>query len=103
MNKTEADFSAALTENMKKAGAVLSADFSRELAQIEKNGALRWVQTLLKRGIETPGFDQLAERGQLSLSVEAVVVRAAFGALFTDDEINLCFDRLCEQGYYNVR
>ena len=91
----------ALLANMKRAETVLQADFSREIGLIEKNGALRFLQQLLRRKQESPGFPALAKCGKLELSAEAVVVRPEFSTLFTDDEVNCCFDRLCSNGYYS--
>ena len=79
-NPSETVLQNALLANMKRAETVLQADFSREIGLIEKNGALRFLQ---------------------QLSAEAVVVRPEFSTLFTDDEVNCCFDRLCSNGYYS--
>lgn len=100
-NPSETALQNALLSNMKRAEAVLQADFSREIGLIEKNGALRFLQQLLRRNQESPGFPALAKCGKLELSAEAIIVRSEFGALFTDDEVNLCFDRLCDNGYYS--
>ena len=35
--------------------------------------------------------------------MEALAVKGKHGALFTDDEINRCFERLCDAGYYVYR
>lgn len=101
INPSEAALQNALQTNIKKAEALLHADFSRESGLIEKNGALRYLQQLLRRGQESPGFSQLSKCGKLALSAEAVVVRPEFGPLFTDDEVNVCFERLCENGYFS--
>lgn len=100
-NPSESALQSALLANMKRAEAFLQADFSREIGLIEKNGALQFLQQLLRRNQESPGFLALVKRGKLELSAEAIVVRSEFGALFTDDEVNLCFERLCDNGYYS--
>jgi len=100
-NPSETVLQNALLVNMKQAEAVLHVDFSREIGLIEKKGALRFLQQLLRRNQESPGFPALAKCSKLELSAEAVVVRSEFSALFTDDEVNLCFDRLCDNGYYS--
>jgi hypothetical protein len=46
------------------------------------------------------GFDQLAEKKQLKLSLEALVVDKRFTALFTDEEANEALSRLLSAGYY---
>lgn len=45
------------------------------------------------------GFRDLANRGQLKLSLEALVIDKRFTALFTDDEANEALNRLLEVGY----
>lgn len=100
-NPSETALQNALLANMKRAETILQTNFSREIGLIEKNGALRFLQQLLLRKQESPGFLALVKCGKLELSAEAVVVRPEFGALFTDDEVNFCFDRLCSNGYYS--
>ena len=46
------------------------------------------------------GFDQLADKKMLKLSLEALVVDKRFTALFTDDEANEALSRLLSAGYY---
>ena len=45
------------------------------------------------------GFNELKEKGQLKLSLEALVVDKRFTALFTDEEANEALSRLLEAGY----
>ena len=45
------------------------------------------------------GFDQLADKKMLNLSLEALVVDKRFTALFTDDEANEALSRLLSAGY----
>ena len=45
------------------------------------------------------GFDQLAQKGQLALSMEALSIQKQFTALFTDEEANNALTRLVEAGY----
>ena len=45
------------------------------------------------------GFNDLAAKGQLKLSLEALVVDKRFTALFTDEEANEALSRLLEAGY----
>ena len=45
------------------------------------------------------GFNDLAARGQLKLSLEALVIDKRFTALFTDEEANEALSRLLEAGY----
>ena len=45
------------------------------------------------------GFNDLAARGQLKLSLEALVIDKRFTALFTDEEANEALMRLLDSGY----
>ena len=45
------------------------------------------------------GFNLLAQKGQLKLSLEALAVDKRFTELFSDDEANEALDRLLEAGY----
>ncbi len=45
------------------------------------------------------GFDGLAALDRLDLSLEALVLRPDFGALFTDSQVNTALSRLLEGGY----
>ena len=45
------------------------------------------------------GFNQLQGKGQLGLSLEALVIDKRFTGLFTDEEANEALMRLLEVGY----
>ena len=45
------------------------------------------------------GFNELAAKGQLKLSLEALAVDKRFTSLFTDEEANEALARLLESGY----
>ena len=48
---------------------------------------------------ESDGFNLLAQKGRLELSLEALVIDKRFTALFTDEEANEALMRLLEAGY----
>ena len=48
---------------------------------------------------ESDGFFQLADKGRLDLTLEAMAVKKQFTALFTDEEANNALDRLLLNGY----
>lgn len=48
---------------------------------------------------ESDGFYPLADKGRLDLSLEALVTKKQFTALFTDEEVNSALTRLLEAGY----
>ena len=48
---------------------------------------------------ESDGFNLLAQKGQLSLSLEALAVKKEYTALFSDEEVNNALERLLFAGY----
>ena len=48
---------------------------------------------------ESDGFNILAQKGRLDLSLEALAVDKRFTSLFTDEEANEALMRLLEAGY----
>lgn len=48
---------------------------------------------------ESDGFWQLADRGRLDLSLEALAVKKQFTVLFTDEQANNALTRLLDAGY----
>ena len=48
---------------------------------------------------ESDGFYQLADKGHLELSLEALAVKKQFTALFSDEEANNALTRLLDAGY----
>ena len=48
---------------------------------------------------ESDGFNLLAQKGQLALSLEALAVKKQYTALFSDEEVNTALDRLLSAGY----
>ena len=48
---------------------------------------------------ESDGFNLLAQKGRLDLSLEALAVKKQFTSLFNDDEANNALMRLLDAGY----
>ena len=48
---------------------------------------------------ESDGFSQLAAKGKLELSLEALAVKKQFTSLFSDEEANNALLRLLDAGY----
>ena len=61
--------------------------------------AMKTAHRLLSGSRPSDGFDQLADKGLLKLSLEALVVDKRFTALFSDDEANEALTRLLSAGY----
>ena len=73
----------------------------RFLQNIDQYGALKAVKELLRRNRPSDGLNVLADNGHLALTMEALVIKSRYGELFTDEEVNQCFDLLCEYGYFS--
>ena len=102
MSKVEAEFQKVLIEKCKEAEEKCGARTKRLLNNIEKFGAVKTAKEIIRKSNVSDGFDALEKAGRLDLSMEAVVADSRFGELFEDDEVNYCFEVLCECGYYNV-
>ena len=60
---------------------------------------LKGAQRILSGNRLSDGFNELKAKGQLKLSLEALVIDKRFTALFTDDEANEALMRLLDAGY----
>lgn len=60
---------------------------------------MKQVHQCLSGHRESDGFSQLASKGRLELSMEALAVSRQFTVLFSDEEANNALMRLLEAGY----
>ena len=60
---------------------------------------LKGAKRILSGSRLSDGFNDLASKGQLKLSLEALVIDKRFTALFTDEEANEALMRLLDAGY----
>ena len=65
---------------------------------IDEN-ALKNAKRILSGTRLSDGFNELAAKGQLKLSLEALVIDKRFTGLFPDEEANEALTRLLEAGY----
>ncbi len=70
------------------------------LQTIERFGIVKTAQEILRKGRTSDCFNKLAEVGRLDLTIEAVIVKGEYAELFTDEQVNDCYELLCEKGYY---
>lgn len=73
---------------------------TRLLNTIEKFGIVRTAQEIIRKRRTSDCFNILVEAGRLELSMEAILVQGKYAELFTDEEVNSCYELLCENGYY---
>ena len=90
----EQKFAAAWAANRAKAEAL-----GVKMRPVEAAEAVKNAKRILSGSRLSDGFNQLAAKGSLNLSMEALVVDKRFTALFTDEEANEALMRLLEVGY----
>lgn len=91
----EEKFIAAWAENRKKA-----AEFGVRMRPVEDAEALKTAHRYLSGHRESDGFQALADKKHLELSLEALAVNKRFTELFSDEEANAALSRLLDAGYY---
>ena len=72
---------------------------TRFMQLISQKGCLLAAKQLIVKEGGTYGFEVLWENKRLDLSVEALVLKPEYEALFSDEERMLCRDRLEKFGY----
>lgn len=90
----EQKFAAAWAENRAKAEAL-----GVKIRNVAAEEAVKSAKRILSGNRLSDGFNQLQAKGQLHLSLEALVVDKRYTALFTDEEANEALMRLLEVGY----
>lgn len=90
----EKKFAAAWAQNRAKAEAL-----GVKMRPVAEEDAVKTARRILSGNRLSDGFNLLQGKGQLSLSLEALVVDKRFTALFTDEEANEALMRLLEVGY----
>jgi len=73
---------------------------SRFLQMIGAKGGLTTAKQLISKPGGTDGFTTLWEHGRLDLSVEAHVIKPEYTELFSDEERQMCKERLKQFGYH---
>ena len=72
---------------------------SRFLQMVTQLGGLQAAKALLRTEEISDGFTALWEHGRLDLTMEALVLRAPWSQLFSDDELARARKRLTALGY----
>lgn len=76
---------------------------ARVRKQAQEHGALATAKRCLGGRQCSDGFRELAVKGKLECSLEAMVLENKWGSLFTDEEANEALTRLMEAGYGFLR
>ena len=93
----EQKFIAAWIANREKA-----VKLGVRLRPMEESDAMRQAHRVLSGHRLSDGFDALAAKNRLDLSLEALAIDKRFTALFSDDEANTALTRLLDAGYYGI-
>ncbi len=90
----EQKFIAAWAANREKAQRM-----GVRMRPVENSEAMKTAHRVLSGNRISDGFNILADKGHLELSLEALVVDKRFTQLFTDEEANTALMRLLDAGY----
>lgn len=96
----EQKFTAALAAACRQTQEQTGCPMTGMLQKIERYGGVSTARDYIRKNRLSDGFTVLEREGKLALSMEALVTAPAYGTLFTDDEVNACFQVLCEANYY---
>ena len=77
-----------------------AANLGVRMRPVSNDDAMRTAKRCLSGHRESDGFFQLADKGHLELSLEALAVQKAFTGLFTDEEANEALNRLLSANYF---
>lgn len=100
MSALEKKFEEALIKKCEEAQVKCNYRGTKFLQNIARFGGVKTAKEILRRGNISDGFEVLQEAGLIHLTMEATVIERTYGELFTDEEVNSCYELLCEYGYY---
>lgn len=95
----EAEFHKAMVEVSKSAKAI-GYNPTRFTQLVANEGGYTVAKKLINSASVSDGFNKLWEINRLDLTVEAVILKPEFNALFTNDERLIVKERLAEFGYF---
>lgn len=100
MATLEKQFEEALIKKCEEGQKIDGYKATRFLQTLAKFGGVKTAKEIMRKNRLSDGFEKLQEAGRMDLTMEATIVEAKYGELFTDDEVNSCYEVLCEYGYY---
>lgn len=100
MTTLEKKFNDELIKKYEAAQKQCECKVVRFLQTIAKFGGVKTAKEIIRKSRVSDDFETLKEAGLMGLTMEAMVIDVQYGDLFTDDEVNYCYDILCEHGYY---
>jgi hypothetical protein len=99
MEALEKKFNADMHQIYIRAKKELNYNATRFLQLLNEKGGLLAAKQLIAKDGGTYGFEILWENKRLDLSIEAHVLNPEYQELFSNEEINICRNRLKEFGY----
>jgi hypothetical protein len=100
MTALEKKFSEEWMKKTEEAQGMDEYNDARLLKNIQEYGGVSVAKRAMERNGSSENFDMLKKNNRLDLSMEALIVKGEYGALFEDDEVNHCLELLCECGYF---
>ncbi len=102
MTALEKQFTEILIQNCEEAQKACAYRGIRFMQTVQKFGGVKTAKEIIRKGRVSDEFETLEKAGLIKLTMEALVVDRRFAELFTDDEVNSCYETLCEYGYYSI-
>ncbi len=99
MNQSEKRFHQEMIDIYITAQRECGYNANRFLQMITKQGGVTTAKQLIRKPGGTDGFTTLWEHKRLDLSVEAHVLKVEYSDIFTDEDRQICRDRLRQFGY----
>lgn len=100
MGQLEKEFEKAFLSNCEVAEQQCDCRLTRMTQMVAKFGAVKMAKELIRKERLSDDFEVLEKADLLHLTMEALVIDEKYGDLFTDEEVNACYEVLCEHGYY---
>lgn len=94
MTDLERKFHNAMINVYKKSDKECGYRATRFLQMLGEKGGVKTAKKLISKDGGTEGFLKLWQFGRLDLSIEALVQQDEFRELFTDEELEMCKERL---------
>ena len=96
----ESQFHEAMLDIYRRAKAEAGYNATRFLSMVVEHGGLKTARYLLHATKVSEGYTALYERKRLDLTVEAMILRPEWQAVFSDTERRIAVNRLREYGYW---
>lgn len=93
------EFNTAMQEIYRRAKVEAGYNATVFLRMLQDRGPIDTARYLIHTNTPSAGFTALWEKKRLDLTVEAHVLQPRFDSLFTDDERDICRERLANYGY----